>query len=144
MTIFKTDACKCDYEDCGRVWLPRDGFQLGAPPRCAGCKRTNWNKTGTSSPIVKTTPIVRTEPRISSPIVKIEEAAHTPIVISETDAPKPKLTLSDLLPSFDLDPVIEPKTPCGVASHTGSWGKGLKKNLWYCPQCDETFQRSEA
>lgn len=42
MGIISTPAYKCDFADCGHIWLAKI-----ERARCAKCKRRNWNKNGT-------------------------------------------------------------------------------------------------
>jgi hypothetical protein len=39
MSIVRVDANKCDFPDCGHVWLSKS-----EPERCAKCKKKKWNK----------------------------------------------------------------------------------------------------
>lgn len=43
MAIIKVqvNACKCEFEQCGHIWLPHNNDTL--PNRCAKCKKLHWN-----------------------------------------------------------------------------------------------------
>ncbi len=50
MSWITIDACQCDREGCGHIWLPRGAE---APTRCAKCKSANWDQGGISNEMAK-------------------------------------------------------------------------------------------
>lgn len=49
MSRIKLDGWKCDYEDCGHVWIKKSNVP---PKQCAKCRRWGWDST--VSPAQKT------------------------------------------------------------------------------------------
>ena len=49
MSMLYTYAWKCDYRDCGHVWLAyqkKESEEWRRPDKCSKCRRRNWDQDG--------------------------------------------------------------------------------------------------
>lgn len=103
----------CD--ECGHEWLMADIH----PERCPNrkCRSRKWDKD--------TKPEPEHEPKPVQP-EKTPAVEHKPI---------DSFSVSSNIQTEEFGP------PCGFSDHLGVSGKGPNKDLWYCLQCNETFQQ---
>ena len=99
-------------DECDYEWLRTEIY----PERCPSkqCRSRKWDKHRQAAPKTST---------------------------SEETLPETKLEPKLLIEAPKATRSVSVESPCGIPGHVGVDGKGPNKDLWYCLNCDETFQQ---